>query len=469
MAVPHAGMGQHSIELVDPAGCYGVDLVNCQVDAMPDPEWERLVAEYEEIHAAVYGTQPTSMGVATARQFVMPPIDTEVLYDQTGAAVIGSGYTSQDFEADFDAFDNQAADDFVVPAGETWNVNQVTALGVYYNGFGLMPTARVQIYDDAAGFPGALISTEDVTPTDDGFGNIICDIAEVSLGEGTYWVSVQAVMDFGLGGQWGWTPNNALTNSGAAWQNPGDGFVTGCTTWGRMTSCIASLEDDLAFIICGTTGGGSGTTMTCEDISQYGARCNSSGAVQSIVKVLNGDFGGETLTWLVDGEPVEVTVISDGSRSVARMAVPHAGMGQHSIELVDPAGCYGVDLVNCQVDAMPDPEWDALWNEYEAIAAAVAAKALPMETKIIGNYPNPFNPSTTIRYSLGVDSPVSVRVYNMLGQEVATLVDGFQKAGEQSVAWHGVNNFGQAVASGLYFYRIQTGNTVMTQKMLFTK
>ncbi|MDH4071086.1 MAG: T9SS type A sorting domain-containing protein [Ignavibacteria bacterium] len=217
-------------------------------------------------------------------------------------------------------------------------------------------------------------------------------------------------------------------------------------------------------------GGGSGTTMACDDISQYGARCNSSGAVQSIVKVLNGDFGGETLTWLVDGEPIEVTVISDGSRSVARMAVPHAGIGAHTVELVDPAGCYGEDIVVCQVDAAPEPEMDALWNEYDQIVQAVErANAHPMETRILGNYPNPFNPSTTIRYSLGVDSPVSVRVYNMLGQEVATLVDGFQKAGEQSVAWHGVNNFGQAVASGLYFYRIQTGNTVMTQKMLFTK
>ncbi|MDH4069908.1 MAG: FG-GAP-like repeat-containing protein [Ignavibacteria bacterium] len=85
------------------------------------------------------------------------------------------------------------------------------------------------------------------------------------------------------------------------------------------------------------------------------------------------------------------------------------------------------------------------------------------------NYPNPFNPSTTIRYSLGVDSPVSVRVYNMVGQEVATLVDGFQKAGEQSIAWHGVNNFGQAVASGVYFYKIRAGSAVITQKMLFTK
>jgi len=57
----------------------------------------------------------------------------------------------------------------------------------------------------------------------------------------------------------------------------------------------------------------------------------------------------------------------------------------------------------------------------------------------------------------------------MLGQEVATLVDGFQEAGEQSVVWNGTNNFGQAVASGLYIYRLQAGSTVMSQKMLFAK
>ena len=152
------------------------------------------------------------------------------------------------------------------------------------------------------------------------------------------------------------------------------------------------------------------------------------------------------------------------------MTVPHAGMGAHTVTLESPGGCYSPVNFNCQVDAPPDPEWDALWAEYEYLEAEAALReAVPAETKIIGNYPNPFNPSTTIRYALGVDSPVSVRVYNMLGQEVATLVDGFQKAGEQSVVWHGVNNFGQSVASGLYIYRLQAGNTVMTQKMLFTK
>jgi hypothetical protein len=254
-------------------------------------------------------------------------------------------------------------------------------------------------------------------------------------------------------------------------------FVLTAPAEGEYTVNAGYNDPDRVYDTQVVTIGGSGTTLTCDDISQYGARCNSSGAVQSIVKVLGGDFGGEVLTWLVDGEPVEVTVISDGSRSVARMAVPHAGVGAHTVELVDPAGCYPEDVVVCAIDAPPDPEWDALWREYQEIATLAAVRSLSAETKTIdqpnlrleGNYPNPFNPSTTIRYTLGVDSPVSVRVYNMLGQEIATLVDGFKKAGEQSVVWHGVNNVGQAVSSGLYLYRIQVGNTVMTKKMMFMK
>jgi len=97
------------------------------------------------------------------------------------------------------------------------------------------------------------------------------------------------------------------------------------------------------------------------------------------------------------------------------------------------------------------------------------SEVIPALLSGIRNYPNPFNPSTTIRYRLGADSPVTLKVYNVLGQEVVTLVDGFQKAGDQSVVWHGTNNLGQAVASGLYFYRIQTGSILKTHKMLFAK
>ncbi|MDH4068922.1 MAG: S8 family serine peptidase [Ignavibacteria bacterium] len=216
-------------------------------------------------------------------------------------------------------------------------------------------------------------------------------------------------------------------------------------------------------------GSGSGTTMACGDISQYGARCNSTGTVQSIVKVQAGDFGDDVLTWLVDGEPVEVTVISDGSRSIARMSVPHAGVGSHTVELIDPAGCYPEETVVCAVDAAPDPEWDALWNEYQAMAQANEERALPTEAKIMGNYPNPFNPSTTITYSVATEGLVSLRIYNTLGEEVATLVNEFQAPGVKSAVWNGRNNAGSTVASGLYFYRLTAGNDVRMEKMMFMK
>jgi len=210
-------------------------------------------------------------------------------------------------------------------------------------------------------------------------------------------------------------------------------------------------------------------SLVCGDIFFFNAKCNMNGAAQAMVK-MTGDWSGGTIGFDLDGDDYISTIMSNGTNSIAKMTVPHAGMGAHTVTLESPGGCYSPVNFNCQVDAPPDPEWDALWAEYDALEAQAALReTVPAETKIIGNYPNPFNPSTTIRYALGTDSPVSVRVYNMLGQEVATLVNGFQKAGEQSVVWHGTNNFGQSVASGLYIYRLQAGNTVMTQKMLFTK
>ena len=85
------------------------------------------------------------------------------------------------------------------------------------------------------------------------------------------------------------------------------------------------------------------------------------------------------------------------------------------------------------------------------------------------NYPNPFNPSTTIRYGLSEEVNVTLKVYNMLGQEVATLVNEFQEAGYHNVQWNGTNNFGQSVASGTYIIRMQAGDFVNTRTMAFMK
>ena len=88
---------------------------------------------------------------------------------------------------------------------------------------------------------------------------------------------------------------------------------------------------------------------------------------------------------------------------------------------------------------------------------------------ILQNYPNPFNPTTQIRYGLPVQASVKLTIHNVLGQELATLVDGIQPAGYHEVRWNGTNASGVPVGSGVYFFRIQAGNFVEMKRMMLLK
>ncbi len=81
------------------------------------------------------------------------------------------------------------------------------------------------------------------------------------------------------------------------------------------------------------------------------------------------------------------------------------------------------------------------------------------------NYPNPFNPETVIKFSLSGDSWVTLKVYNVLGQQVNTLVDEHRPAGEYTVSWNGKNDQNEDVASGVYFYRIKAGDYESVRRM----
>jgi hypothetical protein len=85
------------------------------------------------------------------------------------------------------------------------------------------------------------------------------------------------------------------------------------------------------------------------------------------------------------------------------------------------------------------------------------------------NYPNPFNPSTTIKYSLPTAERVSLKIYNILGQEVVTLVDELQDAGYKQTTWDAKDLYGNQVVSGIYIYRLQSDNFVQSKKMILLK
>ncbi|PWB71358.1 hypothetical protein C3F09_07975, partial [candidate division GN15 bacterium] len=85
------------------------------------------------------------------------------------------------------------------------------------------------------------------------------------------------------------------------------------------------------------------------------------------------------------------------------------------------------------------------------------------------NFPNPFNPQTTVGFDLPQAEHVTLTVYNLLGQRIRTLADGDFDAGHQSVMWDGRGDNGDAVASGVYLYRLEAGSYVATKKMLLLK
>ncbi|NLW18760.1 MAG: T9SS type A sorting domain-containing protein [Candidatus Cloacimonetes bacterium] len=85
------------------------------------------------------------------------------------------------------------------------------------------------------------------------------------------------------------------------------------------------------------------------------------------------------------------------------------------------------------------------------------------------NYPNPFNPETTIAYSIPKAGQTSLKIYNTKGQLVRTLVDDVRDSGNHSVVWNGYDNDGRSVSSGLYFYRLSSDGNTVTRKMLLAK
>ena len=85
------------------------------------------------------------------------------------------------------------------------------------------------------------------------------------------------------------------------------------------------------------------------------------------------------------------------------------------------------------------------------------------------NFPNPFNPTTTISFDIPIDGHVSLKVYDIRGQEIATLVDAFQSNGYHQFSWSGLNEDGQTVSTGIYFCRLITESSEHTIKMLFLR
>ncbi len=101
--------------------------------------------------------------------------------------------------------------------------------------------------------------------------------------------------------------------------------------------------------------------------------------------------------------------------------------------------------------------------------STVIAESVPTDYRLSQNHPNPFNPVTTIGFSLPTRSRMLIRVYNVLGHHVVTLVDDIRSPGDHQVTWDGTDVSGKRVASGIYLYRLEAAGRIETRKMVLLK
>lgn len=114
---------------------------------------------------------------------------------------------------------------------------------------------------------------------------------------------------------------------------------------------------------------------------------------------------------------------------------------------------------------------DVYWtdNKGTPVVSAKSEVKLPVEYVLYQNYPNPFNPSTRINFSLPARSSVSLKIFDMLGREINTIVNQELGAGYHSFAWNGDDYMGNKVSAGIYLYSMRADNFTFTRKMLLLK
>ena len=129
-----------------------------------------------------------------------------------------------------------------------------------------------------------------------------------------------------------------------------------------------------------------------------------------------------------------------------------------------PAGTYSY-----YVTAVYDGGWESEFSNEAVATVDVGSIPLPLVTELNGNYPNPFNPDTDIKFSIHEAGNVRIDIFNSKGQKVRTLINEYMSANFYNVVWNGKDTSGFNVSSGVYFYKMDAGKYTSTKKMILMK
>jgi hypothetical protein len=165
------------------------------------------------------------------------------------------------------------------------------------------------------------------------------------------------------------------------------------------------------------------------------------------------------ITWSWTGNSgLRVTWDGVRRRITVRPVRGWTGVETITFTATDPDGLSDSDLATFTVPASST-----------ALERTSSDEGIPSKTLLGENYPNPFNPSTTIGYALSEEATVTLKIYSVLGEKLQTLVDEVQPAGYHRAVWDGRDGKGSLVSTGVYFYRLQAGGYNQISKMVMSK
>ena len=121
-----------------------------------------------------------------------------------------------------------------------------------------------------------------------------------------------------------------------------------------------------------------------------------------------------------------------------------------------PNNDYGYGIIN-------------IWEAINIDTLLLDGKTIPGEFELYQNYPNPFNANTTIEYDLKTNTRVEIKIFNILGKKVITLVNNIESPGRKSISWNGTDQNGNPVGTSVYFYTLVIDEATFTKKMLLIK
>ena len=275
--------------------------------------------------------------------------------------------------------------------------------------------------------------------------------------------------------------NNSNANVGIYWDaNPGTAILYNCTFYDTevFNVWVENSSDSLRMYNCILAGSQNiGLGFEQRNVTSYKGDYNlfhSDDADRTIVVGYEDEFSLnqiETGAWTTYSNQDANSLVSYLDIDIF---VDPINFNLHLLEAsnaVDNGTSVGVPSEDYDGNPRPIGQgYDIGAYEYQnAGVIEDGGSSIPDTFILFQNFPNPFNPKTTIQYELSVMANVELIIYNALGQKVRTLVQETQNAGSKAVVWNGTDDISKTVDSGIYFYRLQVGGEIQTRKMLLIR